>query len=115
MTSARRFFSCLGDDVRLAAMLLVYAEEELCVCELVAALDENQSKISRHLAQLRNCGLLQDRRQGQWVFYSLHPDVPDWALDVLELASIAQARSLKGMTQRLASMQNRPERETAHA
>jgi len=114
MTSARRFFSCLGDDVRLAAMLLIHTEEELCVCELVEALDENQSKISRHLAQLRNCGLLQDRRRGQWVFYSLHPDLPDWAIKVLELASIAEAHSLKTMTQRLGSMQNRPERETAH-
>lgn len=115
MTDARRFFSCLGDDVRLASMLLVHHEGELCVCELVTALDENQSKISRHLAQLRNCGLMQDRRRGQWVFYSLHPDLPGWAMEILDQASIAQAQSLKAMTLRLGSMQNRPERETAHA
>ena len=115
MTSARRFFSCLGDDVRLASMLLLHAEEELCVCELVEALDENQSKLSRHLAQLRNCGLVQDRRRGQWVFYSLHPELPDWAIKILEQASIAQALSLRVMTKRLGSMQNRPERATAEA
>ena len=115
MTRARRFFSCLGDDVRLASMLLIHAEKELCVCELVEALNENQSKISRHLGQLRNCGLVKDRRQGQWVFYSLHPELPDWAIKILEQSSIAEARSLKVMTQRLRSMQNRPERATVHA
>lgn len=115
MTDARRFFSCLGDDVRLASMLLAHTEGELCVCELVEALDENQPKISRHLAQLRNCGLVQDRRRGQWVFYSLHPDLPDWAITILQQASIAEARALKVMTQRLGSMQNRPERATSDA
>jgi ArsR family transcriptional regulator len=115
VTDARRFFSCLGDDVRLASMLLVHKKGELCVCELVEALDENQSKISRHLAQLRNCGLMQDRRRGHWVFYVLHPVLPEWAIAILEQASIAEARSLKVMTQRLSSMQNRPERTTADA
>lgn len=113
MTSARRFFSCLGDQVRLASMLLVHAEGELCVCELVEALGENQSKISRHLAQLRNCALMKDRRQEQWVFYSLHPELPDWAIEILEQAAIAEAQSMRVMTQRLGSMRNRPERATA--
>ena len=115
MTSARRFFSCLGDDVRLASMLLIHAEKELCVCELVEALNENQSKISRQLGQLRNCRLVKDRRQGQWVFYSLHPELPDWAIKILEQSSVAEARSLKVMTQRLGSMRNRPERATVDA
>ena len=36
-----------------------------------------------HLALLRSSGLLQDRRQGQWVYYSLNPNLPAWCLDVL--------------------------------
>ena len=63
------FFKQLADETRLRALLLITQEEELCVCELVAALDESQPKISRHLAQLRKTGLLEDRRQGHWIFY----------------------------------------------
>lgn len=114
MISGQRLFSCLGDNVRLASMLLLYAEKELCVCELVEAMSENQSKISRHLAQLRNCGLVEDRRQGQWVFYRLHPNLPDWALVILEQASKAEAKFLKKMMRRLSAMQNRPERATVN-
>ena len=91
-------------------MLLLRREEELCVCELVVALDENQSKVSRHLAQLRNCALLQDRRQGQWVYYKLHPDLPEWLLNALDLAAEAEAISLTTMQNRLTAMANRPER-----
>jgi ArsR family transcriptional regulator len=112
MLTPRRLFSCLSDDTRLACMLLVHAHTELCVCELVAAIDDSQPKISRHLAQLRNCALLQDTRRGQWVYYSLHPDLPDWALAILGQATDAQARVLQPMSQRLDIMQNRPERAT---
>ena len=49
----------------------------------MAALDVSQPKISRHLAVLRQCGLLADRKQNQWVFYSLNKSLPDWAKDVI--------------------------------
>jgi ArsR family transcriptional regulator len=91
-------------------MLLLRMHRELCVCELVSGLDESQSKVSRHLAQLRNCGLLQDRRQGQWVFYSLCADLPDWMLGVLDLAGAAEDAVLREMQQRLETMADRPER-----
>jgi ArsR family transcriptional regulator len=63
--------------------MLISREEELCVCELTCALDQSQPKVSRYLAQLRTCGLLADRRQGQWVYYRLHPNLPDWVHRVL--------------------------------
>jgi ArsR family transcriptional regulator len=91
-------------------MLLLRSEGELCVCELVVALNENQPKVSRHLAQLRNCALLRDRRQGQWVYYSLHPDLPDWTLPALDLAAAAEAMALDAMRDRLTAMVDRPER-----
>jgi len=53
------------------------------VCELHGALGESQPKVSRHLAQLRSCGLLTDRRQGQWVYYSLAPGLPGWVIEIL--------------------------------
>jgi ArsR family transcriptional regulator len=110
MLRPERFYSCLSDPVRLASMTLLRAEGELCVCELVVALKENQSKVSRHLAQLRNCSLLQDRRQGQWVHYSLHPDLPPWALTVLDLTARADTALLSDMQERLRAMSSRPER-----
>jgi ArsR family transcriptional regulator len=47
------------------------------------ALQLDQPKTSRHLAQLRNCGILVDERRGKWVFYKLHPALPKWAHDVI--------------------------------
>jgi ArsR family transcriptional regulator len=67
----------------LRCLLLIEHEQELCVCELMRAIDEIQPKVSRHLAQLRRCNLLVDRRQGKWVFYRINPDLADWAKTVL--------------------------------
>ncbi|MEO9274926.1 metalloregulator ArsR/SmtB family transcription factor [Marinomonas sp. 5E14-1] len=51
------FFKALADDTRLRCLLLIKQFTELCVCELMEALNETQPKISRHLAQLRKNGL----------------------------------------------------------
>ena len=58
-------FKCLADDTRARMTLLIAREGELCVCELTHALELSQPKISRHLAQLREAGILMDRRKGQ--------------------------------------------------
>ncbi|ELU10710.1 hypothetical protein CAPTEDRAFT_61490, partial [Capitella teleta] len=57
------FFKMMADEVRLRSLLQIARQGELCVCELVAALDEPQPKVSRHLAQMRNHGLLSTRRK----------------------------------------------------
>ncbi|MHA7816808.1 MAG: metalloregulator ArsR/SmtB family transcription factor [Pseudohaliea sp.] len=99
--NTHRFFQCLGEPTRLYAMLLLQERGELCVCELVAALDQSQPKVSRHLAQLRYCELLADERRGQWVYYRLHPALPAWTLAILEQAGTAEADTLAVMGQRL--------------
>ncbi|MBM6550864.1 metalloregulator ArsR/SmtB family transcription factor [Marinomonas ostreistagni] len=104
------FYKCLADDTRLRCLLLIQLEQELCVCELMAAIDESQPKISRHLAQLRSCGLLTDRRQGQWVFYSLNETLPDWAKLVLQLSAAENLDYVAADLSRLAQMGDRPER-----
>ncbi|WP_152224276.1 metalloregulator ArsR/SmtB family transcription factor [Pseudomonas sp. SCB32] len=106
-------FKCLADDTRVRLMLLITREEELCVCELTCALDESQPKISRHLAQLRTCGLLVDRRQGQWVYYRLRPELPDWVRQVLSTALDANQHWLAPETKRLNAMGDCPERAAA--
>lgn len=108
-----QFFKCLADETRLRCLLLIAQEEELCVCELTGALDEIQPKVSRHLAQLRDCNLLAARRQGQWMFYRLHPDLPEWARSSLLQTLEGNGDFLAENLARLEKMGNRPERKAA--
>ena len=105
-------FKCLADETRARMTLLIAAEGELCVCELTNALEDSQPKISRHLAQLRSCGLLEDRRQGQWVFYRLHPQLPAWVHQVLQSTLQANQAWLAANSDKLQNMRNRPERQS---
>ena len=60
----------LGDPTRLRLLrLLLEAETELCVCELVDSLEESQYNVSKHVAALRSVGLVESRRDGRWVYY----------------------------------------------
>ena len=79
MTSARldvrpvsRLFKALGDETRLRIVALL-SHGELCVCHLQEALGLPQPTISRQLATLRASGIVEDRREGSWVFYRLLP------------------------------------------
>ena len=81
------FFKCLSDPTRLNILELVMAKQSVCVCELTEQLQLSQPKISRHLALLRNLSILLDQRQGQWVYYRLNPNLPEWANDVLNIIS----------------------------
>jgi DNA-binding transcriptional ArsR family regulator len=60
----------LADETRLRIINLLY-ERELCVCDIEEIVDASQTKISRHLAYLKNSGLVQVRRSAQWSFYSI--------------------------------------------
>ena len=105
-----QFYKCLSDETRLRCLLLIEQEEELCVCELTEALGEIQPKVSRHLAQLRKCELLVDRRQGQWVYYKINPALTDWARQVLAISAKANVAFIEDNRKRLAAMGDRPQR-----
>lgn len=113
MITPPEVFKSLSDETRVRATLLIADQGELCVCELMCALDDSQPKISRHLAQLRSNGLLLDRRQGQWVYYRLNPDLPEWVHEILRVTSIANVDWLKSNATRLQNMDGRPVREVA--
>lgn len=91
MASATDTFAALADPIRLRCLALIAARTELCVCELVAALELPQPKVSRHLAVLKNAGLLLDRRDAQWVLYSIASNMPDWARGAVDAAVKAMA------------------------
>jgi ArsR family transcriptional regulator len=101
-------FKALGDELRLAALMLIREQKKLCVCELTEALDIPQPKASRHLATLRDAGMLDAERQGQWVYYSLNPRMPHWLLRVLDETDEGNSDLIKIELERLAAMTDRP-------
>ena len=77
-------FSLLSDETRLRCLVLLQKEKELCVCEISQIIGSIQPKISRHLALMRNSGIVSDERRGQWVYYSMSPSLPGWAKKIIE-------------------------------
>ncbi len=84
MKKTARLFKALSDETRLRILALL-KDGELCVCDLMAILGLPQSTVSRHLAYLRNAGLVDDRRQGVWMFYSLARENTSFRQDLLAL------------------------------
>ena len=66
-----RWFHALSDETRLQ-IIECLQEGEQCVCDLTATLDTAQSRLSFHLKTLKDAGLLNDRREGRWMYYSLN-------------------------------------------
>ena len=109
-TDPEIFFQMLADTTRLRITLLLQGHGELCVCELTHALSLSQPKISRHLGQLRESGLVQARRAGRWMYYRIHPDLPDWVLAVLHATfdGVVELSPYKENALSLEQMPNRP-------
>lgn len=107
-----QFFKMLSDETRIRCLLLIAREAKLCVCELTYALGERQPKVSRHLAQLRQSGILQDERSGQWVNYTVAENLPGWQRKII--ASIRESSCLEAQyrydIERLNNMKGRPNR-----
>lgn len=66
-----KIFRAFADETRLRILHLLKRRGELCVCELIDVLRMGQSKVSRHLAYLKKAGLVTDRKDGLWSYYSL--------------------------------------------
>ena len=71
MKDVARFFTALADEARLKILWLLFNHRELCVCDIMEALAITQSKASRHLRTLAHAGLVTDRREKTWSYYSL--------------------------------------------
>ncbi len=86
MISPQELFALLSDETRLRCLLLLQRERELCVCELSQVIGSIQPKISRHLALLRQSGIVSDERRGQWVYYRLGESLEPWGQKILVYA-----------------------------
>jgi DNA-binding transcriptional ArsR family regulator len=73
MKDVAQFFKVLADEARLDMVWLLMNFRELCVCDFIEVQGITQSKASRHLRTLYSAGLVDDRREGAWVYYTLRP------------------------------------------
>jgi len=103
-------FDAVADATRRRILALLVEQGELCVCELTAALDDIQPKISRHLSVLKDAGVVVSRREGTWMFYRLAAPLPAWACALLKTLPAGAVPELNADLKRLKAMTGRPER-----
>jgi ArsR family transcriptional regulator len=89
-TQAAELFHALSDPTRLAILQRLRFGER-CVCDLTDALDAAQSRLSFHLKVLKDAGLVTDRREGRWMYYTLNPEALAEVVELVE--SMASAPS----------------------
>ena len=71
-------------DASRRRILMLLREHDLCVCEMVHATQLPQPTVSRHLMLMRNRGIVAPRKDGRFSFYQVNPDLPDWALHLID-------------------------------
>jgi ArsR family transcriptional regulator len=99
------FFRALADRTRLRLLSLI-GSDEVCVCFFVEILKTNQPKISRHLAYLRRAGIVEARREGQWMHYRIVEPLDAGAARVLKdvMSWLANDPEMQRDRQRLVKM-----------
>ncbi|MCO7175714.1 ArsR/SmtB family transcription factor [Sporolactobacillus kofuensis] len=83
VTTISSTLKLLGDRTRLTILSLLN-HQELCVCELVDLLTVSQPAMSQHLKKLRLAGLIRERKQGTWVYYSLNEEIPHYVSVIID-------------------------------
>ena len=71
---AAQAFKALGDENRLKILQMVAEQDEICACDLLEAFDFTQPTLSHHIKILCAAGLIECRKEGKWMHYSLNPD-----------------------------------------
>ena len=101
----------LGDPTRRCMLALLALEGVVCVCEFVAALEQMQPSVSRHLAMLRDGGWLISRREGTWMHYRL-ATLPKWGRTLLDalVSGGVPPEMLREVRSRLAAFPGGPPR-----
>jgi ArsR family transcriptional regulator, arsenate/arsenite/antimonite-responsive transcriptional repressor len=88
-------FHALSDETRLALLERLKGGEQ-CVCELTDVLKAAQSRLSFHLKVLKDAGLILDRREGRWMYYSVNQEGLDELVEaVMELKQVAKSSSAR--------------------
>ncbi len=97
MKELTTLLKALADESRLRILSLLLKSGELCVCDIESTMGCTQTKVSRHLAFLRNAGLVKARRQGLWILYSIAEPKSETHRQLLRcLASILEDQPVTG-------------------
>lgn len=84
LARATRLFHALSDETRLRLIERLRSNGEECVCDLTDAFKTGQSRLSFHLKVLKESGLVTDRREGRWMYYSINKDAIEELEQVVE-------------------------------
>jgi ArsR family transcriptional regulator, arsenate/arsenite/antimonite-responsive transcriptional repressor len=109
-----RLFAALADHTRLRLLNLMRGRG-VCVCYFVEILQQSQPRISRHLAYLRNAGIVSARRDGKWMHYSIRRPQDSAAASILDagLASLVDDKNMLADLMRLDRASCAPEKFVA--
>lgn len=90
--------------------MLLQSEGEVCVCELTGALGISQPKVSRHLALMRDAGLVEARREGKWMHYRICPGLESWGQEIISRAahSLDSLDRFRSDREAIRGLENRP-------
>ena len=88
LSRAAELFHALSDQTRLSILQRLRLGER-CVCDLTDALDAAQSRLSFHLKVLKEAGLVTDRREGRWMYYTLNTDALAEVTELVEAMASA--------------------------
>ena len=95
-----QLFKSLSDPTRVRIVWLLHEGGELCVCDLMAVRDLPQSTVSRHLAYLRNAGLVTDQRKGIWMYYRLSEELTELSAGIINVLQPAANDSQQAVVDR---------------
>ena len=105
---AAQLLKALGDESRLQIVALLSRFGELCVCDFESALGFSQSKSSRHMRYLLNVGLVENRREGQWLHYRIRKNLdPDHRKLLAHLERLLPTDEVDALEQRMKSWLDR--------
>jgi ArsR family transcriptional regulator len=95
LARAAQVFHALSDETRLAIVVLL-KDGEHCVCDLTSSLQAAQSRLSFHLKVLKDAGVVSDRREGRWSYYTLVPGAIDGLEELIgELSPASAVRAVR--------------------
>lgn len=77
MNNTLTILKALADKNRLIIVTALMKHEELCACQLIELLKVSGATSSRHLSILTNANIIQNRKDGRWVYYKLSDGIPD--------------------------------------
>ncbi|VBB08890.1 arsr-type transcription regulator hth motif [Lucifera butyrica] len=83
MTGLADVFKALGDETRLEIIHMLLGRE-MCVCDIFSAVNISQPAVSHHLKVLKQAGIVCDKREGKWIYYSMNPEAFDLIEDYMK-------------------------------